>query len=341
MTSINANQSKPSDYQALIYASQGDIEKLKTLPPLVWGKLAIASQNPEKKFTPLHYAIGNAKWPMVAFLINANCNPHLQATNGKSAIHLLSNDPASLQKLLTALVEQAFAKDLESLLKLITDSNLLTQRRMVLEDKELCAKIGSAFPKQEALLILTALMVGSYEWKGIDNDFSHHVTGGTPFTHESSINCSQLLQCASLLGGMSIEDLDKYLMKGHKTFTEEEEKQHERYLAGLPMDKEGLKAKKAVEKAYAINMGLPATNRVLWNPRKKPSDPIRVFYVEIEGSIIHYGLLFSGKGKPMLIHIYGENLLSKHVVCEEVEPYLTGMKKCGAKIYLSMLPWIE
>lgn len=338
MTSI---QSTSTGYQALIYASQGDIEKLKTLPRLVWAKLAVASQNPEKKFTPLHYAIGNAKWPMVAFLINANCNPHLQATNGKTAIHLLSNDPASLKKLLTASVEQAGEKDLESIVKLITDSHLLTQRRLVLEDKELCTKIGSSFPKQEALLILTALMVGSYEWKGFDNDFSHHVTGGTPFTHESSINCSQLLLYASHLGGMTLEEVEGHILANHAPVTDEIEEQHERFITGQSMNKEDLNAKKAVEKTYAINMGLPATNRVLWNPRKKPSDPIRVFYVEIEGSIIHYGLLFSGKGKHMLIHIYGENPLSKSVICEEAEPYFNVMKKCGAKIYLSMLPWIE
>lgn len=341
MTTVNTINKQPAANQALIYASTGNIDKLKELPKKAWGALAIASAVPEKKFTPMHYAIGKNQWPMVAFLINANCNRHIKSTNGTSAVQLLSKDPESLQKFLHALIERHEEQNLDALVDLLIDDSLLIQRQRVLEDAALCKKIGAHFPKQEALLILCALMVGSFTWKGFDTDFALHLTENTSFTLQSTINCSQVLCYASLLGGMQIDELNEHMTANIAQLSALDLENHQLLKSGQLSDKDQSLVMKAANPQYARNMGLPDKGRVLWNPKKKSSEPIRIFYCETEGGIVHYGLLFSGKGQPLALHLYPENPQHKHFVCEEADFVFRVFKKTDAKIYLSMLPWIK
>lgn len=120
---------------------------------------------------------------------------------GKTPISMLNSKPKGLSNLIEKLISNDAKINIESLVLLITSDEMdVKHRQMILDNSELCKKLSNKLKKDEALLIMAALMTGSYKWKGLQTDFQK-LYKNLKLDYNDTINCNQLLMVASILTG--------------------------------------------------------------------------------------------------------------------------------------------
>lgn len=326
-----------NEYRALVCAANGTIEELRTFEPKVLNQLTPVQADPLKKFTPLHYALMKQQWAAVAFLIHAGCSASIMPVGSTSgtALSMLSKDEKSLHNLLSAFIESGMPWNLDALVPLIANDELLVQRRYVLNDLNLLMRVGSHGKKPEALVMIASLMVGSYHWQGRHTDYLHLDMQNSPLPFDGTINCNQLLMYASFFCGVpsTIFEPPSHLAQSEKYLEE-----YEQLLAGKRPEKTLAYFKQVMSK----HLGLPENEkeRILLPMRKAVQEKIRVFYIEVNKEILHYGLLIQLNGESYTLHIDSLESGSDRVVLNKPAQAFEACRRQRGKVYLSMLPWI-
>lgn len=338
MTTAMKVDTHSPEYRALSFAAQGKVEQLKTFDITVLNQLTMVQADPDRKFTPLHYALVKKQWAAVAFLIQMGCSamiPSVEASS-RTALRMLAQDRMSLHSLLSAFVDARLPWNLDAMVPLFTHDLLREQRRCVLEDQALLMRIGTHEIKAEALVMVASMMVGSYQWKGYDTDFIPWFFDNAPLPIDGTLCCNQMLVYASYFCGVSKRDLD--LLTEEVSISQVE-------LDRAMMVKGIAPLQSMIEQSQlmAKHLGLPENEkeRVLLSPRKPPQEKIRVFYVNERGHFAHYGLLIQLNGKSYAIHIDPEVKNDFHVAIDPADQAFKFSRSVQAKIYLSMLPWIN
>lgn len=325
-------------YRALSFAAQGKVEQLKTFNFRVLNQLTPVRLDPLMKFTPMHYASFKKQWTAVAFLIQVGCSAEIRSVEASSrtVLSMLSQDKMSLHHLLSTFVDMELPWNLDAMVPLFTRDDLLEQRRSVLEDQNLLMRIGAHGMRTEALVMVASLMVGSYHWKGYDTDFMPWFFNNIPLPIDGTICCNQMLVYAAYFCGVSKKDLDLITEKVSINQVELDRAMMESGITPLKSMIEG-------SQMMAKHLGLPEheKERVRLNPKKPPLEKIRVFYVNEDGHFAHYGLLVQLKEKLHVIHIDPSVTGNVHVAIDPADAAFMQSRAVQAKIYLSMLPWMN
>ncbi len=80
---------------------------------------------------------------------------------GKTPISMLNSKPKGLSNLIEKLISNDDKINIESLVLLITSDEMdVKHRQMILDNSELCKKLSDKLKKDEALLVMAALMTG-------------------------------------------------------------------------------------------------------------------------------------------------------------------------------------
>lgn len=266
-TAMKVDPNSPA-YRALSFAAQGMVEQLKTFNFDVLNHLTTVQADPDRKFTPLHYALVKKQWAAVAFLIQMGCNATIRSVEDseRTALSMLAQDPMSLHNLLSAFVDAKLPWNLDAMVPLFTHDLLRAQRRCVLQDHDLLMRIGTHGMKTEALVMVASMMVGSYQWKGYDTDFIPWFFDKAPLLIDGTLCCNQLLVYASYFCGVSKQDLD-FLTE--KVSVSQVELDRAMMVHGIPPLQSMIEGSQLMAK----HLGLPENvkERVLLSPRPPPT----------------------------------------------------------------------
>lgn len=335
---------KSKEYQAITFAAKGQLDKLREVFGETQNQLVKVSQN-EDYYTPLHYAIANGQWQIVAFLLNQGVDWSVASKSakggGNTALSKLNNKEQGLCNLIEGLINLNEPIQVDNLVELLTSPSLsVHRRREMLENQNLRYKLSERLTKEEKLFVMASLMIGSYSWKGMQTDFLDCLTKGKNLPYSGTINCSQMILLASYLSGeKSLQEIDFEVQKGTSDilskFTRED---HQKMISPFTSLAEVDRIRLPINRLSAKNFGL--TNEIEVQPQNIDALPSKIhtlFLIKPNDIVHHYALVYRLEQKTLMIHITEE---TGCVACEEAKEVLTEyVKKYPVTIYASMIPW--
>ncbi len=327
-SSIPTSIFEPSSpgYFAITLAANGKLEELKNLyqsHPTAINSLHKVSATSEDFYTPLHYAFAKKQWSTAAYLIQQGVDWQTFSIKAgqRSAIAIksINTNPNGLVLLLKGLLETNEPIQIEPILDLITSHHIAVERRQeVLGDKELRHVLCSRIPLDQALFLMASLLVGSYQWKGIQTDYAFAPENLDLLPFDATINCNQLIEYAAILTGWATQRRMIDLINQGVIAPSQEI--HQEILDPRTTPARRRRLMMPTNQARAANFGLPSrSERRPFNVSQQAPGAVQrkiLFLLENDGFVDHYALFFNGKNGPRVIHITQQ---TGSVVCEPAE----------------------
>lgn len=290
-------------------------------------------------YTPLHYAVRNEMWSVVAHLTNQGASwDVLSISKGNPGVrpyHQLNKTKDGLSEILKEYcrMEKEDIKFL-TIFKLLSSPNLSLERKQeVIKDVQLRKQIIEIFTKAEAVAIVALCLTGSFKWDNaaVKNFYEFFIKDENTiddYPLDSGISSSYFLYCVEMLVGSKKQDLLSAFFQ--IPYSPEWENLQ------LKADQEPTPANKKVLKNYISRFVAKSLGADLENP--KTSDDIvksqectviPIFIESHEGDIIDMGLAITCGSVNFIIHIDGA--YSPHVRFEMLSGVVTEYLKTDAK----------